>query len=235
MKAMILAAGEGRRMQPLTLAAPKPLLPVGDCSLLEHHIRRLKAAGFCELVINTAYLGEQIRDFCGDGSKWGVSIALTEEPEPLETAGGIVNALPLLGESPFLVVNGDIWCPYPFANLFERIRVGQLMGPQARLEGGAHLVLVDNPQHNAGGDFSLSGNMVVPKSAQTLTFSGIGIYSSGFFSGIVPGKLPLKPLLDLAIAENRLTGEYWAGDWADIGTPERLCELNRRLAGETVA
>lgn len=145
MKAMILAAGEGRRMRPLTDHTPKPLLQVGGMALLEHHIVNLRSAGFSELVVNAAYLGQQVHDFCGDGSRWGVQITVSMEPEPLETAGGIIQALPMLGESPFLVVNGDIWCPYPFGTLRD---IGLPTG-------GAHLILVDNPAHNPAGDFAL--------------------------------------------------------------------------------
>ncbi|MBT5332578.1 MAG: nucleotidyltransferase family protein, partial [Gammaproteobacteria bacterium] len=163
MKAMILAAGLGRRMLPLTQNTPKPLLEVAGKPLLEHHILNLRAAGITELVINAAYLADQIIAFCGDGSRWGVQIRVSVEAEPLETAGGIIKALPLLGDSPFLVVNSDIWCPFPFDQLIGR----------SPLAAGAHLVLVPNPPHHADGDFSLEQGCVRPKEQMAFTFSGI--------------------------------------------------------------
>ena len=220
MKAMILAAGRGERMLPLTRHTPKPLLQVGGRPLLEHHILNLKAAGFEQLVINAAYLAGQIIDFCGDGSRWGLGIDVSVEEEPLETAGGIVRALPMLGTEPFAVVNGDIWCDYPFANL-----VRQVPAP-----GGAHLILVSNPAHNPRGDFELSGqDVAMPVTAETLTFSGIAVYQPDFFSGVSAAKAPLKPLLDGAIAQRRVSGERYNGNWVDVGTPQRLQELDCRL------
>ena len=217
MKAMILAAGRGERMLPLTRQTPKPLLHVGGRPLLEHHILNLKAAGFEQLVINAAHLAGQIIDFCGDGSRWGLGIDVSVEEEPLETAGGIVRALPMLGTEPFAVVNGDIWCDYPFANL-----VRQVPGP-----GGAHLVLVANPAHNLKGDFALSGqDVAMPVTGETLTFSGIAVYQPGFFSGVTAAKAPLKPLLDGAIEQRRVSGERYDGNWVDVGTPQRLQELD---------
>lgn len=221
MKAMILAAGFGRRMLPLTETCPKPLLRVGGKPLLEHHILNLREAGFTELVVNAAHLSEQIEAFCGDGSQWGVHIQVSVEPEPLETAGGIIEALPLLGEAPFIVVNGDIWCPFSF---------GVLRDVDLR-SAGAHLVLVDNPEHNQAGDFSLEEGHIkhASKIKQALTYSGIGVYSPAFFRGLPGGSRPLKPLLDAAIGKGLIMGQHWEGAWEDVGTPERLGQLNARL------
>ena len=224
MKAMILAAGKGERMRPLTLSTPKPLLEVGGRPLLEHHILNLRDAGVMDIVVNAAWLAEQIIEFCGDGSRWGVSIEVSREEAPLETAGGIIQALPLLGDSPFLLVNGDIYCPYTFAELLS-------VNPPVT---GAHLVLVDNPEHNPQGDFSLeSGQVQQPVTpvlgGQTLTYSGMGVYSPALFAGLDPGKRPLKPLLDQAILRGCLSGSHWQGAWHDIGTPERLADINAAL------
>ena len=220
MKAMILAAGFGRRMLPLTETCPKPLLRVGGKPLLEHHILNLREAGFTELVVNAAHLSEQIKAFCGDGSQWGVHIQVSVEPKPLETAGGIIEALPLLGEEPFIVVNADIWCPFPFHALYDRVL------PRA----GAHLVLTQNPAHNPDGDFSLSSyELVELPGKEALTYTGIAVFHHDFFSGVAPGKRPLKPLLDAAIASKLVTGERWNGPWEDIGTPERLDALRTRF------
>ena len=220
MKAMILAAGMGRRMLPLTETCPKPLLRVGGKPLLEHHILNLREAGFSQLVVNAAYLSEQIEAFCGDGSRWGLEITVSVEPEPLETAGGIIQALPLLGDHPFVVVNGDIWCPYPFQTL-----CSIPVPPE-----GAHLVLTENPEHNPQGDFSLSsGELVELPRREALTYTGICVFHHDFFYGVAPGRRPLKPLLDTAIANKQVTGELWNGPWEDIGTPERLEELCTRF------
>jgi len=207
-KVMILAAGEGRRMLPLTKETPKPLLPVRGKPLLEHHIERLREAGFTDFVVNAAYLGDQVAAFCSDGRRWEVSIRISRESIPLETAGGIIQALPDLGEDPFAVVNGDIFTDFPFAN----------------------------PEHHPAGDFVLTGQRLhQPPSMKsrdkssplTFTFSGIALYDPAFFAGLALGKRPLKPLLDKAIAEGRLTGQCYRGLWSDVGTPERLAALNR--------
>ncbi len=222
---MILAAGLGTRMRPLTDHTPKPLLQVAGKALLAHHIERLVAAGFRELVINVSHLGEQIADYCGDGSSWGAAITLSREPQPLETAGGIQQALPLLGAGPFAVVNGDVWTDYPLAELHD----------SEVAEGEARLVLVDSPPQHPRGDFLLNraGRIEArPEGVVGLTYSGLGVYSPGFFAGLEPGKMPLRPLLDLAITEGRLTGEHYRGDWEDIGTPQRLQELDTRLRRE---
>lgn len=213
-------------MRPLTAELPKPLLSVGGRPLIEHHILNLKAAGFDELVINVSYLGEQIADFCGDGSRWGVSITLSHEDRPLETAGGIVKALPWLSSRPFLVVNGDVYTDYPFATLRNR-QLG---------EASAHLVLVDNPPHHLRGDFLLKDSAHIgqpdldtDRVDGALTFSGMALYHPTFFAGLSQGKLPLKPLLDRAITRGTLTGEHFQGAWMDVGTPERLAALNHQL------
>jgi MurNAc alpha-1-phosphate uridylyltransferase len=239
MKAMILAAGEGRRMQPLTDKTPKPLLRVLGRPLIEHHIMRLAEAGFTELVINVSYLGQQLIDFLGDGGRWGIAITISEEPVPLETAGGIIQALPLLGEAPFLLVNGDIYTDYPFAQLSER----------KVLNAGAHIVLVPNPTHNPAGDFALTESCLESRelaltSADAIaseqsaassmaacgaTYSGMGVYAAAFFASWPAGKQPLKPLLDAAMASKILSGELYQGIWEDVGTPERLTDLNERF------
>jgi MurNAc alpha-1-phosphate uridylyltransferase len=221
MKAMILAAGRGTRMLPLTADRPKPLLDVGGRPLLEHHILNLREAGFSQLVVNAAYLSEQIEAFCGDGSRWGLEITVSVEPEPLETAGGIIQALPLLGDNPFVVVNGDIWCPYPFQTLCS------IPVPP----GGAHLVLTENPEHNPQGDFSLTpaGAVDFLREQRSLTYTGIGVFHPDFFAGLTQGSRPLRPLLDRAIEAGLVTGQHWTDEWIDIGTPERLAHLDRRL------
>jgi MurNAc alpha-1-phosphate uridylyltransferase len=224
-KAMILAAGIGERMRPLTDHTPKPLLRVGGRPLIEHHIRRLAAAGFTELVINVSHLAGQIVDYCGAGERWGVAIAWSPEPEPLETAGGIINALPLLGAGPFLVVNGDIWVDYPF---------GSLAGLPLSAATSAHLVLVDNPLQHPRGDFCLAadGRLRTRQAGGAgLTYAGVGVYRPAFFSGTPPGKLPLRPLLDRDIGRGLVTGEHHAGEWADVGTPERLRALDAAVGG----
>ena len=222
MKAMILAAGKGERMRPLTEHTPKPLLKVGGRPLIEHHIYRLADAGYRVMVVNVSHLGDQIVDFCGDGARWGVDIVISPEGEPLETAGGIINALPLLGDDPFLVVNGDVWTDFPFARLAGTALAGS---------AGAHLVLVDNPPHHPGGDFRLDDCEVLElaEGEVGLTYSGVGIYTPAFFDGVPPGKSPLRPLLGRAIEARLLTGEHYRGDWTDVGTPERLEELDARL------
>jgi len=221
MKAMILAAGRGERMRPLTDHMPKPLLQVGGKSLIVWHIERLAQAGFRQLVINHAHLGKQIEAALGDGSRFGVSIVYSDEGEAMETAGGIANALPLLGEEPFLVVNGDVYTDYDFCRLAGRPMDGVV----------AHLVLVDNPPQHAQGDFYLENGLLVEQGSSRLTFSGIGIYRPIFFASIIRGtKAKLAPLLHVAIAEKRVTGEHYRGDWVDVGTPERLQALDSRLS-----
>ena len=220
MKAMILAAGRGERMRPLTDRTPKPLLQAGGKPLIVWHLERLAAAGFREVVINHAHLGEQIEQALGNGSTWGLDIAHSPEPPgALETAGGIAQALPLLGNGAFLVVNGDIYCAWDFRQA-------------ERLSGrAAHLVMVDNPAHHSRGDFSLSGERIVPAPGeQTLTYAGIGVFQPSFFADVPPGAaMKLRPLLDAAIAAGTLTGERYTGRWVDVGTPQRLAELDAEL------
>lgn len=223
MKAMILAAGLGERMRPLTDHTPKPLLQVAGIPLIEHHIRRLGAAGFRQLVINISHLGEQIVAYCDSGSRWDVAISFSREEQPLETAGGIQRALPLLGNGPFLVVNGDIWTDFDFA----RLRDVTLSA-----ETTAHLVMVSNPPQHPRGDFVLDpdGRVRVRADGATgMTYSGIGVYDRSFFANIRAGKLRLRPLLDAAILAGTLSGEFYPGDWEDVGTPERLQALDARV------
>ncbi len=217
MKAMILAAGRGERMRPLTDHIPKPLLQVGGRPLVVHHIEALAAAGFRELVINHAHLGARIEAALGDGSRWGVRILYSPEGQALETGGGIFNALPLLGEAPFLVVNGDVWCDFPLT---------LPILPDGLL---AHLVLVDNPEHHPDGDFALRAGRVSNLGVQRLTFSGIGIYHPDLFAGCRPGAFKLAPLLRTACDQGRVGGEHYRGLWMDIGTPERLQRLDGML------
>ena len=203
-------------MRPLTDDTPKPLLRIGGQTLIEHHIHALAQAGFTELVINHAHLGEQIVAALGDGNAYGVEIRYSAEAPPaLETGGGIFNALPLLGDDPFLVLNADIWTDFPLAELPRQI------------EGLAHLVLVDNPEHHPQGDFSLSAGQVSQRGPAMLTFGGIGVYSPELFSDCTAGAFPLAPLLRRAMDENRVSGEHYQGSWFDIGTPERLEAVNR--------
>lgn len=211
MKAMILAAGRGERLRPLTEHCPKPLLPVGSEPLIGHHLRRLAAAGFSEVVINLAHLGEQIEQQLGDGSRYGLQIRYSwERNGALESAGGIHQALPLLGPEPFLLVNGDIFTDYPFA---------QLRRP---LTGLAHLVLVNNPVQHPDGDFVLHADGQLANDGARLTYSGIGVYSPRLFDGMAAGKAPLAPLLRAAIAAQQISGEHYPGLWIDVGTVERL-------------
>jgi len=218
MKAMILAAGLGTRMRPLTDKTPKPLLQVGGLPLIVWHIERLAHDGFTDIIINIAHLGYQIPEALGDGSEWGVKITYSDEQEEgaLESAGGIVKALPLLGDDTFLVLNGDIWSDYDFQD-HRKLPEGIL----------AHLVLVPNPEHNPEGDFALDGNRVIDN--KQYTFSGIGYYSPKLFEGVPYGKSALAPLLRSAMKEGKVTGELYEGEWLDIGTPQRLELLNAQL------
>ncbi len=216
MKAMILAAGRGERMRPLTDRTPKALLRIGGQTLIERHIHGLAQAGIRELVINHAHLGGQLIAALGDGSAYGVAIDYSAEPEDaLETGGGIHNALPLLGNEPFLVVNADIWTDFPFETL------------PASPAGLAHLVLVDNPEHHVEGDFALSAGQVTQQGTGRLTFSGIGVYRKELFTGCAPGAFPLAPLLRKAMDAGHVGGEHYTGTWFDIGTPQRLEAINR--------
>jgi N-acetyl-alpha-D-muramate 1-phosphate uridylyltransferase len=219
---MILAAGRGERMRPLTDHTPKPLLPVAGRPLIVWHMERLAKVGIREIVINHAHLGDQIEALLDDGSAWGVSIRYSEEPPgALETAGGIANALPLLGERPFLVVNGDIWCDLDFASL-----------PPLAANDLAHLVLVPNPPHHPNGDFDLQSGRVlgVPGVPGRLTFAGIGLYRPELLTSIERGKpAKLAPLLREAMAANRVSGQIHTGRWVDVGTPDRLAALDAEV------
>lgn len=218
MKAMILAAGRGERMRPLTDHIPKPLLLVGEQPLIVHHLLRLRKAGFHEVIINLSYLGEQIEAALGDGTRFGVNIRYSwEPPGALETGGGIYQALPLLGDGPFLVVNGDIWCDHPLSTL------------PLRPVGLAHLVLVGTPNYRERGDFDLSGGYVSSGGVQNLTFSGISVLQPALFTGTVSGRFALAPLLRAAMLREQVSGEYYQGAWRDIGTPARLTELRESL------
>jgi MurNAc alpha-1-phosphate uridylyltransferase len=226
---MILAAGRGERMRPLTLTRPKPLLEVGGRPLIAHHVAALASAGFREIVVNLSWLGTQIRECLGDGARFGVAITYSDEgPEPLETGGGIFRALPLLGAAPFVVVNGDVWTDYAFARLRAALAARDL----------AHLVLVANPDHHPNGDFVLDDGRIVEgaaaestRSGQRWTFSGIGVYRPDLFTGCSDGAFRLAPLLRTAARQGRIAAELHRGRWSDIGTPERLAELDRHLRG----
>lgn len=223
---MILAAGKGERMRPLTLEIPKPLLEAGGKSLIAHQVDKLAAAGYRDLVVNQAWLGERLEQALGDGAALGVHITWSREGEPLETAGGIIQALPLLSpgrDSSFVAVNADIWTDYPFA------RLPAVDGRDTL----AHLVLVDNPPQHRDGDFALiDGRVREPAPGETaLTFSGIAVYHPALFAGVAPGKGSVVPLLRAAMAQGRVGGEYYGGHWFDIGTPERLEALDVFLRG----
>lgn len=219
---MILAAGRGERMRPLTDHTPKPLLKVADKPLIVWHIERLARAGICDLVINHAHLGQQIEDVLGDGARWGVRIRYSREGEgrALDTGGGIFHALPLIGVAPFLVVNGDVWCD---------------LDPR-RLTLGAddlvQLAMVDNPPQHPAGDFHLAGGRLSADGEPCLTYSGIGVYHPELFDGCAGGAFPLAPLLRAAMRAGRAGGEHHLGRWTDVGTPQRLAELDRTLRRE---
>ena len=218
MRAMILAAGRGARMRPLTDHMPKPLLEAGGKPLIVWHIERLAQAGITELVINHAYLGQQIEQALGDGSQWRVHIRYSAEQTALETAGGIAKALPMLGEQPFLVVNGDVFTDIDYAGL--SLAVDKL----------AHLVMVDNPEQHAEGDFSLQDGLVKQAASHRLTFSGIGVYHPQLFQSVRSGEAArLAPLLVSAMQQGQVSGQHHTGLWHDIGTPERLQQLDHWL------
>jgi N-acetyl-alpha-D-muramate 1-phosphate uridylyltransferase len=212
--AMLLAAGRGERMRPLTDQTPKPLLHVRGKPLIVHHLEALAQSGVREVVINIAWLGEQIRAALGDGHSWGLSIRYSEEaPEALETGGGIFRALPWLGDAPFLVVNGDVYTDFRFAAL------------SIAADAWAQLLLVPNPAHHAGGDFALEHARVLEQGSPRWTYAGIGLYRPQFFTGCEPGRFPLLPLLRRAMAAGRLQGQLYEGVWSDVGTVERLAAL----------
>jgi MurNAc alpha-1-phosphate uridylyltransferase len=215
---MLLAAGRGERMRPITDSTPKPLVRVGDRPLIAWHLAALARAGIREVVINLSWLGAQVRATLGDGRDYGVSITYSEEgPVPLETGGGIFRAVPLLGPGPFLVVNADIWTDIDFAAL--------------ALEEHAHarLLLIPNPPHHPRGDFGLEGDLVVTRDTDRYTYSGVGVYRPEFFGGCTPGRFPLLPLLNRAIAAGLVRAQVHRGEWCDVGTVERLASLNARV------
>lgn len=219
MKAMILAAGRGERLRPLTDELPKPLIKVAGKSLIEYHIENLAKAGIDEIIINTAWLAEKIHQQLGDGSKYGVNIRYSDEGSALETAGGIINALPLLGDEPFLVVNGDIWCDFDFSTM-----------PALSEKTQAHLLLVNNPEHNAEGDFSLHDGLIRNSGDSMYTFSGIGLYRPDFFSAQKKGIAPLAPIIRGKCEKDLVSGQHHGGRWTDVGTLQRLQQLEATLA-----
>jgi MurNAc alpha-1-phosphate uridylyltransferase len=215
---MLLAAGRGERMRPITDSLPKPLVKVGGKPLIAWHLAALARAGIREVLINLSWLGEQVRATLGDGRDYGVAIRYSDEgPVPLETGGGIFNAVPLLGPGPFLVINADIWTDIDFAAL--------------ALEQAAHarLLLIPNPPHHPRGDFGLEGDLVVSRDTDRYTYSGVGVYRPEFFAGCTPGRFPLLPLLNRAIASGLVRAQVHRGEWCDVGTPERLASLDARL------
>lgn len=225
MRAMILAAGRGERMRPLTDSTPKPLLPIGGKPLIVWHIERLVAAGITDIVINHAWLGSQIESTLGDGARWQARIAYSAENPALETAGGIARALPLLGESPFLVINGDVWTDWR-ANDASRLGAAVMRGA-----ADLALLLVANPSHHTEGDFGLGADGALLLDApHRLTYSGIAVFAPGAFKGIDPNHpAKLRPLLDAAIRAGRATGSMFEGHWTDVGTVQRLAEVNATL------
>lgn len=226
MKAMILAAGRGERMRPITDHTPKPLIPVAGKPLIEWHLAALKAAGVEQIVVNLGWLGERLRAHLGDGHAFGVSIAWSDEGWPaLETGGGIHRALPLLGAAPFLLINGDVWSDIPLARLAERA---------ATLAGNdlAHLLLVPNPAHNRRGDFGLAGGRMIPACAESFTFSGLSVLRPELFVDCTPGAFPLAPLLRDAAIRGRVSAELHTGLWSDVGTPERLAAIETQLSSQ---
>lgn len=225
-RALVFAAGRGERMRPLTDHTPKPLLPVRGKPLIAWHLEKLAAAGVLDVVVNTSWLADRFAPTLGDGSHWGLRLHYSHEgDEPLETGGGMLHALPLLGDAPFIAVNGDIWCNHAFTSL------------PGQPGGLAHLVMVDNPAHNAAGDFALSGAQVQSEGAPRLTFSGIGVYRPALLAtwrdvigetagaALAPPRFRLAPVLRAAMPSGAVTGEHYAGAWTDVGTPARLASL----------
>jgi MurNAc alpha-1-phosphate uridylyltransferase len=219
MKAMILAAGRGERLRPLTDTTPKPMLPIDGKPLLEHHINRLAAVGIDKIVINTCWLGEQIEEYFADGGRLGVNISWSREAQALETGGGISQALPLLGDQPFLLINGDVWSDFPLAELSKTHLSAEL---------DAQLILVDNPEHHPQGDFSLDGKLVSYKEAQRYTFSGISLFRPALFAAYQASAgqcFPLRDVLRPAILAGRVSASVYTGNWCDVGTVERYQQL----------
>ena len=229
-EAMILAAGRGERLRPLTDHTPKPLLSVAGRPLIVHHLERLARVGYQRVVINVAHLGAQIEKALGDGSAWGLEIIYSREPEALETAGGIVQALPLFQEDRFAVINGDIWCEHPLTP--PPLLAGSAVNESPALLGEAtlaHLVMVPNPPHHPQGDFALKDGVLKAQGTRQFTFAGIGWYHKALFAGCRPGRLALAPLLRAAMQRNQVSGELFTGTWVDVGTPERLQWVREHL------
>ena len=224
MKAMVLAAGRGERLRPITDTLPKPLVQVAGKPLVVYHLEALARAGVRDVVINLSWLGDKIRAALGDGGRYGVHITYTDEgPVALETGGGIFNAIQHLGPGPFLVVNGDTFTDIDFGALRSQADVDIQAGALARI------VLVPNPTQHPRGDFGLEGDRVVERETDRFTYSGVGVYRPELFEGCTPGRFPLAPLLKRAIAEGRLRGELHSGEWCDVGTPQRLADLDTRV------
>jgi N-acetyl-alpha-D-muramate 1-phosphate uridylyltransferase len=221
MRVMLLAAGRGERLRPITDTLPKPLVEVAGKPLIVRHLEALARAQLREVVINLSWLGEKIRAVLGDGDRYGVRIAYSEEgPVPLEAGGGIHRALPLLGSGAFLVVNSDIWTDMDFSRI-----------PPLNDDADARLMLAPNPPHHPRGDFGLERDFVVERETDRFTYTGVGVYRPTLFEGCAPGKFPLLPLLKRAIAARRLRGEVYRGEWLDIGSPDRLASLDARERG----
>lgn len=218
MKAMLLAAGRGERLRPLTDELPKPLVEANGKALIEYHLENLRASGISEVVINTCWKGDQLVKHLGDGSRYGVEISYRHESTALETAGGVANALDLLEDQPFLLISADIWCDAKLSSLIDTA------GEQL-----AHIMLVKNPAHHPDGDFSLHSHFVVPRSTNSFTYAGVGIYSPELFKYLPAGPVPLLKVLTTAIAKSQMTGQIYQGPWFDIGTMDRLAALNKFL------
>ena len=224
MRVMLLAAGRGERMGKLTESCPKPLLPIAGKPLLQHHLERLAAAGFHQVVVNAHYRADDIQRFLNRWHAATLEVELVIEPELLETGGGIHNALPLLGEQPFMVINSDVWTDYPLAALAQK---GDALVARGDL---AYLVLVANPDHNPGGDFALNGQQRIENGGQAMaTFSGVSILTPALFEACLPGRFPLGPLLREAVNQSKVGGEFYSGQWVDVGTPQRLQRVEESL------
>jgi MurNAc alpha-1-phosphate uridylyltransferase len=218
--AMILAAGRGQRMSPITDRIPKPLISVRGKSLIAYHLERIANAGIQNVVINHAWLGKQICNYVGDGNRFGLNVEYSAEQPALETAGGIAKALPLLGKAPFVVINADIWTDFNLSQL-----------PSLREGDVGHLVMVPNPEHNEHGDFSLQNNRISDGAAsERLTFSGISVYRPNFFANVPVRSEPLAPWLRYWMEQGKVSGQYYQGHWCDVGTPQRLESLEQELS-----
>ncbi len=222
-RVMLLAAGRGARCRPVTDHTPKPLLSIGNTSLIEHLLAQLKEAGFTQVVINLGHLGQKLYTTLGDGHRYGVAIEYSWEDPVLETAGGVIQALPLLGNAPFIVVSADLWTDYPFAHLKDVVLAPGFL---------AHTVLVPNPPHHPAGDFSLEGQTVILRSGTTYNYAGIGLYHPDFFAGCTPGVRSLGPMLATAVQEGQVQGERYTGLWVNVGTLDILEQLAQKLQAD---